>query len=104
ELIERAFKNKEDRNSWKLSSFYEKVIDSCISGLGNHVLIKELPELVVQTAWREWKPRKIVEDPKHNSISSMIRGNRLVANMIFFLRVFIKRHFTIFFGITLLLD
>lgn len=77
ELIERAFKNKEDRNSWKLSSFYEKVIDSCISGLGNHVLIKELPELVVQTAWREWKPRKIVEDPEHKSISSMIRGNRL---------------------------
>ena len=77
ELIERAFKNKEDRNSWKLSSFYEKVIGSCISGLGNHVLIKELPELVVQTAWREWKPRKIVEEPEHRSISSMIRGNRL---------------------------
>ncbi len=77
ELIERAFKNKEDRNSWRLSSFYEKVIDSCISGLGNHVLIKELPELVVQTAWREWKPRKIVEDPEHRSITSMIRGNRL---------------------------
>jgi hypothetical protein len=77
ELIERAFKNKEDRSSWKLNSFYEKVIDSCISGLGNHVLIKELPELVVQTAWREWKPRKIVEDPEHRSISSMIRGNRL---------------------------
>jgi len=77
ELIERAFKTKEDRNSWKLNSFYEGVIDKCISGLGNHVLIKELPELVVDTAWREWKPRKIVEDPERKSISSMIRGNRL---------------------------
>lgn len=77
ELIERAFKNKDDRNSWKLNSFYNEVINSCISGLGNHALIKELPELVVQTAWREWKPRKIVENPEHRSISSIIRGNRL---------------------------
>ena len=77
DLIERAFKNKEDRSSWKLRSFYENVIDSCISGLGNYVLIKELPELVVQTAWREWKPRMIVENPEHRSIASMIGGNRL---------------------------
>lgn len=77
ELIERAFKIKEDRTSWKLNSFYEGVIDKCISGLGNSVLIKELPELVVETAWREWKPRKIVEDPERSSITSMIRGTRL---------------------------
>lgn len=77
ELIERAFENKEDRTSWKLNSFYEGVIDKCISGLGNHVLIKELPELVVDTAWREWKPRKIVEDPERKSLTSFIRGNRL---------------------------
>ncbi len=76
-LIERALKNEESDNSWKPSSFYQKVIGGCISGLGNHALINELPELVVQTAWSAWKPKKIVENPEHKSITSMIRGNRL---------------------------
>lgn len=76
ELIERAFKNKEDRNSWKLNSFYETVINSCISGLGNFVLIDALPELVVQTTWREWKLKPIPEFEK-GSMAHMIGSNML---------------------------
>lgn len=55
ELIARAFAYKESRDSWKLNSFYETVIESCLSGIGNQRLIKELPELIVETAWKNWK-------------------------------------------------
>ena len=55
ELIARAFAYKESRDSWKLNSFYENVIESCLSGIGNQRLIKELPELIVETAWKNWK-------------------------------------------------
>lgn len=55
ELIARAFPYKESRDSWKLNSFYENVIESCLSGIGNQRLIKELPELIVETAWKNWK-------------------------------------------------
>ncbi|GHT58973.1 hypothetical protein AGMMS50239_04600 [Bacteroidia bacterium] len=55
QLIARAFANKENRDSWKLNSFYENVIKKCLSGIGNQRLIKELPELIVESAWRNWK-------------------------------------------------
>ncbi|SIT03663.1 hypothetical protein SAMN05421766_107147 [Zobellia uliginosa] len=54
-LTERAFVNKENRDSWRLNSFYENVINSCLSGIGNQHLIKELPELIIDTAWKNWK-------------------------------------------------
>lgn len=55
QLIARAFTNKENRESWRLNSFYENVIESCLSGIGNQRLIKELPELIIETAWKNWK-------------------------------------------------
>jgi hypothetical protein len=55
QLIVRAFVNKENRNRWRLSSFYGEVIEKCLSGIGNQHLINELPELVVETAWKHWK-------------------------------------------------
>ena len=60
QLIARAFTKKENRESWRLNSFYENVIESCLSGIGNQRLIKELPELIIETAWKNWKyiPRK----------------------------------------------
>ncbi len=80
ELIERAIANKEDRNSWKLNPFYKNVIDTFLSGLGNIILFKELPELIVQTAWREWQLRPIPEFEKgsraHMLGSNMIRGDK----------------------------
>lgn len=55
QLIARAFANKENRESWRLNSFYENVIESCLSGIGNQRLIKELPEVIIETAWKNWK-------------------------------------------------
>lgn len=55
QLIVRAYTNKENRESWRLNSFYENVIESCLSGIGNQRLIKELPELIIETAWKNWK-------------------------------------------------
>ncbi|PZP48327.1 MAG: hypothetical protein DI598_10070, partial [Pseudopedobacter saltans] len=55
QLIARAFTNKENRKSWRLNSFYENVIESCLSGIGNQRLIIELPELIIETAWKNWK-------------------------------------------------
>lgn len=59
-LVDRAFEYKKDRNSWMLNSFYESVIENCLTGIGNWKLIKEMPGLVVKTAWESWKyvPRK----------------------------------------------
>ncbi len=55
ELIKRAFDNKENRDSWRLNSFYENVVKSFLSGIGNQSLLKELPELIVDSAWKNWK-------------------------------------------------
>lgn len=55
QLISRAFAYKENRDLWRLNSFYKNVIESCLSGLGNQRLVKELPELIVETAWKHWK-------------------------------------------------
>ncbi|MCR9253573.1 MAG: hypothetical protein NXI20_24370 [bacterium] len=55
QLIARAFNNKENQESWRLNSFYESVIESCLSGIGNQRLIKELPEVIIETAWKNWK-------------------------------------------------
>ena len=76
QLVDRAFANEEKKHSWKLNSFYESVIDKCLSGLGNLRLIKELPELVVETAWKEWKLRPNKE-PEPGSIAAMIGAHSL---------------------------
>jgi acetolactate synthase small subunit len=55
QLIARAFTNKESPESWRLDSFYENLIESCLSGIGNRHLLKELPELIIETAWINWK-------------------------------------------------
>ena len=55
QLVARAFANIENRESWRLNAFYENIIESCLSGVGNQRLVKELPNLVVETAWKYWK-------------------------------------------------
>ncbi|MEC4054585.1 hypothetical protein VSP10_17590 [Myroides odoratimimus] len=77
ELISRAFAYKESCDSWKLNSFYENVIESCLSGIGNQHLIKELPELIVETAWENWKyiPPKETDFP--NDRFGIIGGHSL---------------------------
>lgn len=69
QLVARAFANKENRDEWRLNSFYENVIEKCLSGIGNQRLIKELPELIVEMAWKNWK----YIPPKETDFPSDIR-------------------------------
>lgn len=54
-LVERAITHRRNRDAWRLNSFYEKVIEQCLSGIANQRLIIELPELVIDAAWKNWK-------------------------------------------------
>lgn len=69
QLVARAFANKENQDSWRLNSFYENVIKKCLSGIGNQRLIKELPELIIEIAWKNWK----YIPPKETDFPSDIR-------------------------------
>lgn len=69
ELVARAFANLENRDSWRLNEFYENVIHAALSGVGNESLVKELPGLIVETAWKYWKYIPPQKDVFH--------GNRL---------------------------
>ncbi|GAB1348893.1 hypothetical protein MASR1M107_11060 [Ignavibacteriales bacterium] len=77
ELVGRAITNLENRDSWRLNSFYEKVIQIALSGVGNKHLIKEFPELIIVTAWKYWKYLPPTED-KIKSNSSFIFPNHLL--------------------------
>lgn len=54
-LVERAFISKKNQNAWQLNSFYKEIIKKCLSGTGSQRFIKELPDLIVETAWKNWK-------------------------------------------------
>lgn len=55
ELVARAFASLENRDSWRLNEFYENVIQSVLSGVGNQSLVKALPELIIESAKKYWK-------------------------------------------------
>lgn len=76
QLIERSFKALQDRENWRLNSFYRVVIQKSLSGLYSRKLVRELPELVVSTAWREWK-LKLPEEPVGHSWSRTLRSDVL---------------------------
>ena len=76
DLFERAFKERDNSKKWKLSPFYESVFDIGLSGLNTHILTKELPELVVDTAWKEWKLKPIPESVK-DRIPPYLRDSKL---------------------------
>lgn len=75
QLIARAFTKKENRESWRLNSFYENVIESCLSGIGTQRLIKELPELIIETAWKNWKYIPPKESDYPNEIRFISRNS-----------------------------
>lgn len=62
QLVEQSFA-KEVKSSKKYSSLDNLVIKKCLSGLGNYELVKELPDLIVESAWKEWKLRPIQSPP-----------------------------------------
>lgn len=55
ELIGRAFAKQGRKKSWRLDFFYNDVIEKCLAGYDNHELIKEIPEIIVEAAWKKWK-------------------------------------------------
>jgi hypothetical protein len=76
-LVERAFKYEEANKFGSLNTFYSNVIKKIIIGIGNHVLIKEFPELIIATLWKAWKYKKTTRQPNKNSISYFIGEERL---------------------------
>jgi hypothetical protein len=54
-LIGRCYNKSIKGKSWKIRSFYDKVKERILSGIGNVHLVNELPDLVVEVAWKEWK-------------------------------------------------
>jgi len=75
QLVEQSFANEEN-DSRTHRSLDKPVIKKCLSGLGNHELVKELPELIVESAWKEWKLRPI-QPPPPGSIMAMIGDDSL---------------------------
>lgn len=68
ELVDRAFANEEKKDNWRLRHFYKEVINSVLSGIGNHKFCSVLPQLIIDTAWKEWKlimPDRDSELSKH---------------------------------------
>lgn len=76
-LVERSISVKERSDNWELNSFYKDVLSMCLSGLDSHRLVKELPELVVSTAWHEWKLKLRENNDKQDSRFGFILNNRL---------------------------
>ncbi|MFZ6053479.1 AAA family ATPase [Halocola ammonii] len=54
-LFNRCLSRKEIRENWNLRSFYDTVIEMSLSGLYTQRLTREIPEIIVQVAWQEWK-------------------------------------------------
>ena len=61
-LVNRCYKHKKNKHSWKLQSFYDKVKERVLSGVGNFHFVNKLPELVIEVAWKEWKYTPIEKD------------------------------------------
>lgn len=63
-LINRSFeKQKDNSTNWRIKSFYKKIIEKSLSGLATQNIVKELPELIISTAWKAWK-FKVPEEKK----------------------------------------
>ena len=54
-LIGKCYGSNMNGKPWQLRSFYDKVKEKVLSGIGNVHLVKELPELIIEVAWKEWK-------------------------------------------------
>ena len=61
-LIDKALNYNQDDKKWRLRDFYEKVIETCLSGIYSRNIVKELPDKICEIAWKSWK----YEAPKKN--------------------------------------
>lgn len=55
ELLDKSINFERNDDNWKLRDFYEKVRDTCLSGLFSRKLVKEFPDKVSDVAWKAWK-------------------------------------------------
>ena len=74
-ICDKAHNTENIEQSYSLSNFYEKFIDKIILGIGNHNLIREMPDLVTKTVWDKWK--FIEQKPPEGSISGLMGGSSL---------------------------
>lgn len=74
-LIQRASPSETDRHKYYISSFYEQVVELCLSGLYSAPLCKYLPEDVIQVANNTWKlkPKKKNDFYGHSFSSRLSR-------------------------------
>lgn len=77
DLVKRASIKKDERENWRIRKFYETIIGGCLSGLHTYRLVKKSPELVIETAWKEWK-LKPPEEPVEGSITSLLGSRSLM--------------------------
>jgi len=76
ELVNRALSYNEDDEKWEVKSFYEAVINKCIAGVNNYRLPKEMPDLIIQTAFSAWKTKPISVEAS-DEYSRLFAGHRL---------------------------
>ncbi|HTN07600.1 hypothetical protein [Agriterribacter sp.] len=63
-LVKKALKEEDERSNWRLHSFYEKVLEKFLSGIGTQRIALVLPDLIIEAAWKHWKyaPPKLDEN------------------------------------------
>lgn len=71
DLLTNAFKKRKSENSWRFEVFYRSIIEKCLLGYDNQSLVKELPELIIQTAWKEWKLKIKKSDNPEDNLKAM---------------------------------
>lgn len=74
-LVNNALKEEDERKNWRLHTFYEKVLERFLGGVGTQLVAAVLPDLLIDTARRHWKyvrpePREI-----EGSIMTQILGD-----------------------------
>lgn len=76
QLVEKSFKNDE-KHTRQHRLLDEILIKKCLSGFGNQELVKELPELIIESAWKRWKLRSI-DPPAPRSLMAMLANDGLL--------------------------
>lgn len=76
-LVERAFTNRGQDDNWRLRDFYKEVINSVLSGIGNQTLCIVLPQLIIDSAWKEWKLKAPEINPESKGLRKSFYSTRL---------------------------
>lgn len=69
-LVSRIYSIGND-NYYRADSFYDMVLEKIVAGIHNSRLIRILPDLVIECAWKEWKSNKKEEDADWHFFSGL---------------------------------